>query len=518
MQRGGGHVGTRYSGPAHSGGSQVGVGIAIFFGILIGIMSWLLLGRAGLATVMTLLGATVAGAILSYVSWRNMALLICLWLFAMSGFREYAMIYMPFLPDMSIERIMVLWIILLFALRLLLRRDEMQRPDLMDVLMLAHTLYILANLTYIGNKVHTHVWAVSSVTPYLAYLVGKNVMRQDDHIRYLMIFLFVLCGYYYIQSIAQNLHLNFLVFPKAILNRAEGLWPEGRSRGPFLHPPLFGQMIAMILPVQFYFFFRVKMRAARAVAMVSIVLTGLGLLFTYTRGPWFAAGVGVAVLALLRPKYRQVVAALGVLLAVAGFVGLLRYADSAFLQERVSNLMTLENRLAAMSAALRMWRDNPAFGIGFFNWEQFYPFYHRGEEIPLYGYVSRYAGKGVVVHDIFWGRLAEEGLVSVALLGAATTAAWFRFKYLWARVNEKDWLNRDGLAVIAATFAVYLVGGMAIDYRYFDLVNALPYMFAGILFGYQLPKHAPPPPPYALWTAPDWDKIVPHRRATVSHE
>ena len=27
-----------------------------------------------------------------------------------------------------------------------------------------------------------------------------------------------------------------------------------------------------------------------------------------------------------------------------------------------------------------------------------------------------------------------------------------------------------------------------------------------------------PPPPYALWTPPDWDKIVPHRAPTVSHE
>ena len=35
--------------------------------------------------------------------------------------------------------------------------------------------------------------------------------------------------------------------------------------------------------------------------------------------------------------------------------------------------------------------------------------------------------------------------------------------------------------MLAAFFGAYFVGGMVIDYRYFDLINVLPAFFAGII-------------------------------------
>ncbi|MEZ4389354.1 MAG: O-antigen ligase family protein [Candidatus Krumholzibacteriia bacterium] len=495
-------TGYHYSPSSGVGGSQVGAAVAVIFGVLLGTMSWLLLGRAGLSTVMALLGVSVVGMVLSYISWQNMSLLVSIWLFTMSGFRAYAMIYMPFLPDISLERVLAVWILILFAMRLIMRRDQIRGPYTLDIILVLHTLYILANVTYIGNKVHAHEWAISSVSPLIGYFIGKNMMSRDKDVRFLYIVFFVILIYYYTQSIAQKFDIDVLIWPKAILNRYKGQWPAGRSRGPFLHPPLFGQMMAMFIPVQFYFFYRMKMRLGRFLVLISIGLSGLGLLYTYTRGPWLAGAIAVLVLGVMRPRYRQLMAALGVLLAVAGFIGVLQAAHSELLQSRFGDTMTIGNRLAAMSAALRMWRDNPLFGIGWFNWEAVYPFYHRGEHIPLFGYVTRHMGKGVVIHDIYWGRLAEEGLLSVGLLTAAVAITWFRFRYLWARVHSSDWLNRDGLAVVAAVFAAYAAGGLVIDFRYFDLVNVIPYLFMGILAGYQIPDHPPPPRPYRNWTPP----------------
>ena len=375
------------------GTSQVGAVVAVVFGLGIGAVAWLLLGRAGLSTVMTLLGISVLAMVLSYVSWQNMAILISLWLFTMSGFRAYAMIYMPALPDLSLERVLALWILVIFALRLIMKRDEIRGPFTVDILLGLHLLYILANVTYIGNKVYTHEWAISSVSPFIGYFIGKNMMTRDKDVRFLFAVFFVFLVYYYVQSIAQKFELNFLIWPKAILDRYEGSWPLGRSRGPFLHPPLFGQVMAMLLPVQFYFFYRIRMRLARFLILVSIVLSGLGLLYTYTRAPWLAAIIGVVVLGIMRQRYRQLLAAFGVALALAGFLGLLQAANSDLLQHRLANTTTIGNRLAALSAALRMWRDNPLFGIGWFNWEHVYPFYHRGEYFPLFGYVSRYMAR-----------------------------------------------------------------------------------------------------------------------------
>jgi O-antigen ligase len=499
-----------------SGGSQVGAAIAIVFGIFLGIFSWFLLGRTNLNTVMIVLGVVVLGSVVSYISWHKMAVLVTIWLFTMSGFRAYAMIYMPFMPDVSVERIIAVWLAVLFALRLLMKRDSIRGPFTLDVLFLLHTAYVLANVMYIGNSIRLHEWAISSLTPFVAYLIGKNMMRQDRDVRFLLIFFLVVSIYYYTQSIAQKFDLDFMVWPRSILDRSKGFWPVGRSRGPFLHPPLFGQMMAMVMMVQFYFFYRIKWRSGRTLMLISILMSGLGLFYTLTRAPWLAAGAGILVMAILRPGYRQLILALGVVIALVTFLGTVQFADQKLVKARLENRLTFENRLAAMSGAVRMWQDHPLVGVGYFNWDKYYGRYHRGEEFPIYGYVTRRAGRFVTPHDIYWARLAEEGVVSMALLWAATGVIWFRFRRLWRIVPQRSWLNRDGLAVFAGVFTAYLVGGAGIDYRYFDLVNAIPYLMAGILYGYRVPEHDPPVPPYRLWTPPAYASISDQSDPTAS--
>jgi hypothetical protein len=486
------------------GGSHIGVVIAVIFGVLVGVMGWLLIGRAGVTMVTTLLGMVVVGSILSYIAWHNFAFLVTLWLFALSGFRTYAMLPMPFLPDLSVDRVLSVWVVIMFAVRLLVRIERVRGPFVLDVLLLAHAAYILANTMYIGSQAHTHEWSLSSVTPLVGYLMGKNIIYRERELRYLFKFIFVLMIYYAIQSIGQKFNLTFLVWPKTTLDLSVGLHHVGRSRGPFLHPPLFGQIMAMLLPIQIYVYFRVKGRLQKGSVLAVLLMTAMGMLYTYTRAPWVAAIVGLLVLAFLRPRYRQLLLGTGVVVAMAAFLGIVQVveSDSAFLQERFTNLWTIKNRAAALSAAIRIWKDNPLFGVGFFNWGEVYGMYRRGEEILFLGYVERYAGAGIQIHDIYFGRLAEEGIVSIALLGSALGIVWFRIRRLWEQVSEQDVLNRDGLAAIVASLVVYLVGGLAIDFRYFDMVNAIPYLFMGILYGYEVPKHPPPPPPYRLWKPP----------------
>lgn len=496
-------------------GMHVGMLLAMGFGLLLAVLSWFLLGRASMTAVVAVLGVGVVGAVLSYISWRNMALLVALWLFTMSGFRAFAMLRMPVLPDISLERVIGVWIVVLFSVRLIMRKDTVKGPYTIDALLFLHTAYVLANVMFIGNQIRMHEWMMSSVSPFAAYLIGKNILRRDSDIRYLLFFLLLVTIYYYIQSIAQRYGWDFLIWPRGILDREKGLWPMGRSRGPFLHPPLFGQVMGMVMLVQFYFFFRIKGGLWRSLLMVSIVLSGLGIMFTYTRAPWVAAAAGIATMAILRPRYRQLTVSLAVVVAILLFFTNVRFEDEKYLQERVGNTRTIENRLAAASAAVRMWRDHPVLGVGYFNWNKEYWRYQRGEEIPFYGYVPRTAARRVVPHDMYWSRLAEEGLVSLALLWAAIGVGFVRFRRLWNVVPERSWLNRDGLALFAAIYVCYLLGGAFIDFRYFDLVNALPYMLAGILYGYQVPEHDPPVDPYRLWTPPTFASSADHSAPTA---
>ncbi|MBK7703339.1 MAG: hypothetical protein IPI34_10815, partial [bacterium] len=73
--------------------------------------------------------------------------------------------------------------------------------------------------------------------------------------------------------------------------------------------------------------------------------------------------------------------------------------------------------------------------------------------------------------DIYLGRTADEGLISTGLLLAFCIVIAKAFRKLWKANPGKRWFNRDYIALIAGIFVSYLVGGMGIDYRYFDLVN-----------------------------------------------
>lgn len=489
--------------PRRGGPSNGGV-VALAIGLVIGGIAWFLVSRAGFDTVLALAGMIVVGTIVSYFAWRNLVVLVCIWLFSMSGFRAFFLLPMPLMPDLSLERVITIWLVILFAFRLIMRRDTLRGPWLLDVVLLLHTLYIAANVMYIGHRESLHHWALSSLSPLIGYMLGKQITSRDSDVRFVYLFLFVVMIYYFVQSIAQKFSLNFLIWPPGILDLYQGAWPYGRSRGPFLHPPLFGQVMAMVLPFQFYLYFRMRSVAGRAWVLLAIVLGVFGLLYTYTRAPWIAAAAGLLTLGLLRPGYRQLLGGMGLVVVITAALGLLQLAGSDLLAERVSNTASISSRLAAFSGALRMWLDHPLFGIGWFNWHDVYPDYIRGEEIPFYGYISRHIARYAVIHDMYLGRLAEEGIVSIVLLTAALLLFWRRFRQLWGQVHESDWLNRDGLATIAAVFVVYAVGGAAIDFRYFDLVNVIPYFLGGIMMGYRVSAHPPPPDPYPNWTPPSF--------------
>jgi O-antigen ligase len=87
-----------------------------------------------------------------------------------------------------------------------------------------------------------------------------------------------------------------------------------------------------------------------------------------------------------------------------------------------------------------------------------------------------------VPHDIYISRIAEEGLFSGAVLLAFSAVIVRAFRRRWRANPQDSWFNRDVLALFAAMLVSYLVGGMAIDYRYFDYINAVAFLLAGIIY------------------------------------
>lgn len=458
------------------------IGLALF--IITLLASFVIVETMGLQGFVLALGGLLGIIILGFVSMKEMSLTLIAWMLVMSGFRYIGMVRMPVLPDISIDRILLVWIITMFILRTVILGGRLKGPYLADLLFLGHTVYILVQMQFIGSQDHFHNWVLSMLTPFFAFLYGKYTIKKDTELRNLLLFFLCLSVYYFICSIGQHFDIRQLVWPKSILDPNAGLWHRGRSRGPVLHPPYFGQLIVIIQLVYFFFLTRTRNFGMKFVVLLGLGLSMLGSFYTFTRGPWAAALVGFMFLAVLSSQFRKVILVLGLIAFLGGLLGMTQLADTEFFQERMANTGTVENRLGFLANTFRVIRDHPFFGIGYFQWMENLGDYNKSTYIPFYGLVKKGMSSHVPIHDIYLGRLAEEGIVGSFFQLAFYVVILRAFLVKWKRNVWSDWFNRETMVMLGAMMTVYLVGGMVIDYRYFDLINVIFYLFAGLVYGY----------------------------------
>ena len=461
-------------------------GSIITLSLFIAAASYIMLTRFGMMVFLVALGGLIGVFILYKISTKDLSFALILWLLSMAGFETITRVSMPGLPDISVDRLILIWIVLMFLIRLMMKQEKLRGPYTVDILMILHTAYILGNIVF-SKPGAFPAWVVSNLLPLFAFIYGKYVINKENHLRNIFIFFFGLTIYYGMTAIAEHFHINFLVWPKTIINPNVGdLWQPGRSRGPVLHPPLFGQLQAMLMLVYFFFLIRVKSKMRLIMVCFGFAISLLGLLFAYTRGPWVAAGVAILVLAILRPNYRKIIGVMAVLSLLIGMLGMFQLANSDFLQERLNTTGTFEGRLRFIANSLRIIADHPLFGVGYYTAKDKMVEYSEGTYIPFYGYVKKKQGKDIVPHDIYVGRTADEGLVSAGLLFAISIIIFRTFVRKWRANPQGKWFNRDYMAVMAAIMACYLVGGMAIDYRYFHNVNVIMFLMMGIVYGFEV--------------------------------
>jgi O-antigen ligase len=105
-------------------------------------------------------------------------------------------------------------------------------------------------------------------------------------------------------------------------------------------------------------------------------------------------------------------------------------------------------------------------------------------DLPVYGTVRLDHIRDISIHDIYLGPLAEDGLVGFTLQFGVYALVFVGFWKRWRRSGPDDEFARMILPVFAGIYVGYLVGGLAIDYRYFSFVGALYFVAAGIQDGH----------------------------------
>ena len=460
-----------------------------WFGIA-GHVALTLLAMAATQVIFTRLGGQmfvvalvgILGAVIySVISFRHLTVPYYIWILSVGGFRFLWSIQTPLLPDLYLDRMAMAWLVMVFLVKFVAERQRLRGPLHLDSLILLHGLYVLAQV-YIIDMRYFHDWTMSVLVPYSAFFLTKNIITSRKRVRALLWVMLALSIYYNVTSVAEKYHVNFLIWPKYIVN-AGGEF-RNRSQGPFLQAPLFGTVIGMLLPLHLYFIATVRRPLFRALLGLSLLVGMAGLYFTYTRGSWLAGVVALGTTAWLnrRVYLRYLVPALIVAPIVAvGFLGL---AQDKFMKERVENEDTIGSRLGTAVTVMRVWRDYPLFGVGFYQYQHVRERYVQPVEIPGMAPIRFLQFRRNPIHDIYLGPLAEGGIVGMSMQVTIWLLILRRFRRLYARRREGDDLASYALPVFGGLMCGYMVGGLAIDYRFFSVVGTLFLSSAAIVDGF----------------------------------
>ncbi|MCA9949209.1 MAG: O-antigen ligase family protein [Anaerolineales bacterium] len=217
--------------------------------------------------------------------------------------------------------------------------------------------------------------------------------------------------------------------------------------------------------------------------LLAVVLTGLGLIFSWSRGAWLGFAAGTAVIIFFWPRQQRwggllltlfiVLFGIGLWLNIvptavtgrlASFTTDLRFGDVRGVDINDANYSVIE-RLAHWQAALGMATDNVWSGVGFGNYEPAY---------AEYALINWPAPLGHA-HNYYLNLLAEVGIIGLTIYGFFWLAVFWR---TWQQLKWLPWPMRGvalGLMGVWTGFAVHQL----VDKLY---VNNI-YIHLGVMFG-----------------------------------
>jgi len=452
---------------------------AIFIAILL--TSNFIVNLIGLVTFILFLVIALLGFLYAYASWHSLIIPFSMAVLAVGGFRFLWAVQMPGLPDVYLDRAAMIWLVVVFGVKSVVERKPLRPPFLLDTLILINGIFLFVYILYHDFN-NFNLWTKSYLLPYAAYFMAKNIVTDMKSMRTLLIVLAVINVYYAITSIAEKFDINQLIWPKSIIYTQTVWW--NRSNGPFAHAPLFGTVQGMILPVYLYLIATSKSRLVKIMNYAALALGFAGLYFTYTRGSWLA-GIAALTVAIVvnRGHYMKAIAPALILLPLIS-VSFLGVTDDTVMKDRVENDVTMGSRVGVAVTVLRMWRDNPIIGVGFFRYRFEREHYVDPVDVPIFGTINFTNFRHASIHDIYLGPLAETGLFGTLLQFSIYLLIFRTFMRHYRDPNCPPHFRQYLLPIFGGMFVGYHLGGIAIDYRFFSAVGVIFYSAAGIIYGY----------------------------------
>jgi putative inorganic carbon (HCO3(-)) transporter len=305
----------------------------------------------------------------------------------------------------------------------------------------------------------------------LTILIVKNGATFRLLIWSLIIAAFFLSSMNFLQFITGAYWYKFAGFANAEYDELAKELGDYRISGPLTDPNFYALILLPIIPVCIERLMNEPTRFLRPIAAVALILVLLAISLTYSRGALVAI-IGMLGLVLIRTHIPPKALAAGLVMILC----VLPFTPTAYIT-RISDMIatlsgekdpsetsaadiSVDGRMAEMQVALRMFADNPLFGVGAGNYV--FNFQRYSQDLHL---MNR--GEDRNAHSLYLQIAAERGLVGLAAFG---TLLWFMIRSLKRSVHMFQKAGRHDYAALATAFGIgffgFLIGSIFLHDSY----------------------------------------------------
>ena len=381
-----------------------------------------------------------------------------------------AMLFRP--PDLRVfpyDRVAFLLIITVFALRVCLRREQVQIYSATWPML---ALMILALLGALGDPDPQQAWSLFTakwIVPFALFHIAASVFRAEDALRKLEKFSLAVLVYLTLISIFQLLNLSSLIYPQFILDESIGIHAD-RARGPMLQAVANGVCLNIFGLVALDSFRRRTL--PRILAPFLFFAVPLALLATRTRAVWLSAAVSVVWIARFAGEHRLrrpaiAMCSIGLVLACGGWMCT---SDSSSLCDRLLDRSPLDFRLDMYRAGWQMFLEKPIAGWG-------------GEatvQPEIERRISSFHPERYLFHNTYLELAVERGVVGLGLYAWLMVCLFRLGRFDPVAASGAHFLDTRFRQLWPVILIVYLINASAVVMNY-QFVNGFVFTIAGIL-------------------------------------
>ncbi len=429
----------------------------------------------------------IGGLFLFFIVNRDFTRGIYIWLLVVLFFKYQKMDFSnSVLPDVSMIRILFIFLAGVFFMEILSKRRRILPFRGIDYSMVLFCLFAIISMIWTGfifkdgGRLRVGELLTGFIFPFFMFFVSKNVYDTHKKREGFIKFIMLVGSYLALTAFFEHFRMYGLVWPRYILDPSIGIH-FNRARGPFTQAAVNGTALGFALVASFYFLLvSKKMPMWRGYAWLLVILMPFAIFFTYTRAPWIAAILGMGVIFIFTMIHNRKIFILAmVLLCVAGLLGMSFLDDEAllFASKRATNENPVYDRLNLYVASGNMFMHHPVFGVGFGRFSDHVAGYFRKiDGIP-------FSSVELSEHDTFAGILAEMGIIGILLILSVYLLILSKSIRLYKYLDSHA--DRVMIVVFWAFMSVYIINSMFIEMRYFEFVNCLFFIYAGIICGWE---------------------------------